>query len=64
PGLDPGRAAVATIALMDGLQVQWLLEPASTDMAEALAEYFRTMVRGFDLTALEDLLDTVAEDAR
>jgi AcrR family transcriptional regulator len=61
PGIDPGRAAVATIALMDGLQVQWLLDPASTDMAEALAEYFRGMVRGFDLTALEDLLDSVAE---
>lgn len=63
PGVDPGRAAVTTIALMDGLQVQWLLDPASTDMAEALAEFFRGMVRGFDLTALEDLLDAVAEDA-
>ncbi|CAH0226244.1 TetR/AcrR family transcriptional regulator [Microbacterium sp. Bi128] len=62
-GVNPGRAAVSTIALMDGLQVQWLLDPTSTDMAEALAEYFRAMVRGFDLTALEDLLDAVAEDA-
>ncbi|MBT9607565.1 TetR/AcrR family transcriptional regulator [Microbacterium sp.] len=61
PGVNPGRAAVSTIALMDGLQVQWLLDPTSTDMAEALAEYFRAMVRGFDLTALEDLLDAVAD---
>jgi AcrR family transcriptional regulator len=60
-GVHPGRAAVSTIALMDGLQVQWLLDPTSTDMAEALAEYFRAMVRGFDLTALEDLLDAVAD---
>ena len=41
--------------------MQWLLDPTSTDMAEALAEYFRAMVRGFDLTALEDLLDAVAD---
>jgi len=32
PGIDPGRAAVATIALMDGLQVQWLLDPDAVDM--------------------------------
>ena len=57
PGVDPGRAAVATIALMDGLQVQWLLDPGSTDMAEALAEAFRSMVSGYDLAGLEQVLD-------
>jgi AcrR family transcriptional regulator len=57
PGVDPGRAAVATIALMDGLQVQWLLDPQSTDMAEALAEAFRSMVSGYDLVGLEQVLD-------
>lgn len=59
-GVDPGRAAVATIALMDGLQVQWLLDPASTDMAAALSEFFRGMIRGFDLEGIEQALDARA----
>jgi AcrR family transcriptional regulator len=46
--LDPHRVAVTTIALMDGLQVQWLLDRDSTDMAAALAEFFRAFVDGFD----------------
>lgn len=62
PGVDPGRAAVTTIALMDGLQVQWLFEPTSTDMAEALSEFFRGFVKGFDLTGLEQVLDAVDAD--
>jgi AcrR family transcriptional regulator len=57
PGVDPRRAAVATIALMDGLQVQWLLDPSSTDMAEALAEFFRGMISGYDLAGIEAVLD-------
>lgn len=57
PGVDPARAAVATIAMMDGLQVQWLLDPSSTDMANALAEFFRVLVTGFDLESLEQALD-------
>ncbi|MFD4960045.1 TetR/AcrR family transcriptional regulator [Microbacterium sp. NPDC058389] len=56
-GVDPRRAAVATIALMDGLQVQWLLDPASTDMAEALHDVFRSLIRGYDLVGLENVLD-------
>ncbi|MCP2635195.1 TetR/AcrR family transcriptional regulator [Microbacterium sp. HD4P20] len=63
PGVDPGRAAVATIALMDGLQVQWLLDAESTDMAEALAEAFRAMVSGFDLAGIEQVLDARSADA-
>ncbi|WES63067.1 TetR/AcrR family transcriptional regulator [Microbacter sp. GSS18] len=59
PGVDPYRAAVATIAMMDGLQVQWLLDPTSTDMAEALAEFFRGLVTGFDLDGLEQALDAL-----
>ena len=59
PGVDPTRAAVATIALMDGLQVQWLLDPTSTDMAEALAEFFGGMIAGFDMGALERRLDAL-----
>ena len=56
-GIDPDRAAVNTIALMDGLQVQWLLDPASTDMAEALHDVFRSMIRGYDLVSIEQALD-------
>lgn len=62
PGVDPLRAAVATIALMDGLQVQWLLDPASTDMAAALSEFFRGFVSGFDLEAIEQALDARANE--
>lgn len=58
-GVDPARAAVATIALMDGLQVQWLLAPDSTDMAEALHETFRALIRGYDLVSIENALDSL-----
>ncbi|RKS92958.1 TetR family transcriptional regulator [Microbacterium sp. AG790] len=61
--IDPYRAAVATTAMMDGLQVQWLLDPTSTDMADALAEFFRGYVRGYDLDALEQLLDARAAES-
>jgi AcrR family transcriptional regulator len=33
PGIDAGAAAHQLIALMDGLQVQWLLDDCVTDMA-------------------------------
>ncbi|MFI5956211.1 TetR family transcriptional regulator [Cryptosporangium sp. NPDC051539] len=32
PGLDPETTATALIALMDGLQIQWLLDPGAVDM--------------------------------
>lgn len=37
-GVEPHIAAAQLIALMDGLQIQWLLDP-STDMAAALRVY-------------------------
>jgi AcrR family transcriptional regulator len=43
-GVEPGVAARSTLALMDGLQLQWLLEPASVDMAADLESYFRQLV--------------------
>ncbi|QKJ20614.1 TetR/AcrR family transcriptional regulator [Microbacterium hominis] len=55
--VDPDRAAVATIAMMDGLQVQWLLNPDAIDMADALADFLRALVLGFDMTSLEEALD-------
>ena len=43
-GVTPERAAVATIAMMDGLQVQWLLDREVIDMAEELKTFFRSFV--------------------
>lgn len=50
-GVVPYRAAVATIALMDGLQLQWLLDPSSTDMAESLREFLARLVLDFGSSA-------------
>ncbi len=44
-GVSPQRAAVATIAMMDGLQVQWLLDREVVDMAEELKNFFRSFVQ-------------------
>jgi len=43
-GVTPQRAAVATIAMMDGLQVQWLLDRDVVDMAEELRRFFSSFV--------------------
>jgi AcrR family transcriptional regulator len=39
PGITPEAAARSTIATMDGLQVQWLLDRTSLDMAEELRRH-------------------------
>ena len=44
-GVEPASAARATIALMDGLQVQWLLDPDGVDMGERL-ELLARIVQG------------------
>ncbi|MFT4305410.1 MAG: helix-turn-helix domain-containing protein [Microbacterium sp.] len=43
-GMTPQRASVVLIALMDGLQVQWLLDRDVLDMAEELRVVFSTFV--------------------
>ena len=43
-GIRPASAARATVALMDGLQVQWLLDRDSVDMADELEAYLRGIV--------------------
>lgn len=43
-GITPMRAAIATLAMMDGLQVQWLLDRDVVDMADALREFFGAFV--------------------
>lgn len=52
PGVDVERQARALVALMDGLQVQWLLDPAAVDMAAVLeAEIQQVLVIGlYDTT--------------
>ena len=42
--LDPGRVAPQLIAMFDGLQLQWLLDPAAVDMT-AVFEDFRSRLR-------------------
>jgi AcrR family transcriptional regulator len=39
PGVNPESAARMTLAVMDGLQVQWLLDRTTVDMAEELHTY-------------------------
>jgi AcrR family transcriptional regulator len=46
PGLDPGELAVSTIAVVDGLQVQWLLDRTSVDMAASLRRFLAMAVPG------------------
>lgn len=43
-GIRPEGAARATVALMDGLQVQWLLDRESVDMADELEAFLREIV--------------------
>jgi AcrR family transcriptional regulator len=43
-GVVPSSAARALIALMDGLQVQWLLDPTALDMGDEIRRYLRTLL--------------------
>ncbi|WIX77805.1 TetR/AcrR family transcriptional regulator [Amycolatopsis carbonis] len=43
-GVDPDFAALTFIALMDGLQVQWLTTPADVDLVGSLRFYLRTLL--------------------
>lgn len=42
---DPAATAAAIIAVMDGLQVQWMYEPDSVDMAEVTCRVINALVR-------------------
>ncbi|PAZ12244.1 TetR family transcriptional regulator [Streptomyces sp. SA15] len=42
-GLTPERAAPLLVAVMDGLQYQWLLDPESVDMAGAFRDFLGLM---------------------
>lgn len=43
-GIDPGSAARGMIAMSDGLQVQWLLNRNSVDMAQEMRNYLRPLL--------------------
>jgi hypothetical protein len=42
--VDPGSAARSLIALIDGLQVQWLLDRTSLNMADEVRRYLRPLL--------------------
>lgn len=42
-GRDPGEAAARLIALADGVQLQWVLDPESVDMVASLLDYLRLL---------------------
>ena len=44
PGTDCASAARTLIALMDGLQIQWLLNPEGVDMAGDLRRYLQPLL--------------------
>ena len=44
-GVDGGALAAEIVALMDGLQAQWLLDPDGVDMAAVFAGYIRGVCR-------------------
>lgn len=44
-GVDPATAAVGLVALMDGLQVQWLTSPGEIDMAGTLRFFIERLLR-------------------
>ncbi|MFE4336598.1 TetR/AcrR family transcriptional regulator [Streptomyces sp. NPDC056831] len=52
-GLSPERAAPLLVAMMDGLQYQWLLDPDSVDMPAAFQD-FLTLLRSTESDAPEN----------
>ena len=44
-GLTPERTAPLLVAVMDGLQYQWLLDPDSVDMPGAFRDFLRCWAR-------------------
>ncbi|MEV4313156.1 TetR/AcrR family transcriptional regulator [Actinocrispum sp. NPDC049592] len=44
PGVDPELATLTFIALMDGLQVQWLTTPSDVDLVGSLRFYLQNLL--------------------
>ncbi|MDX3573522.1 TetR/AcrR family transcriptional regulator [Streptomyces sp. ID05-47C] len=47
-GLTPERTAPLLVAVMDGLQYQWLLDPESVDMPDAFRDFLRLLGENVD----------------
>ncbi|GGV65512.1 TetR/AcrR family transcriptional regulator [Streptomyces massasporeus] len=47
-GLTPERAAPLLVAILDGLQYQWLLDPESVDMAAAFRDFLTLLGESTD----------------
>jgi len=43
PGIDAAYAATSTLAIWDGIQVQWLVEPEAIDVVEHLRRHLMTI---------------------
>ena len=43
-GVDPQTAAATIVALWDGIQLQWLLDPEAVDVEQVLTEYLRLIL--------------------
>jgi len=50
PDTDCDAVATEIIAMMDGLQVQWLLNPERVDMARIFKHYISTLRRALQTT--------------
>ena len=50
PDTDCDAVATEIIAMMDGLQVQWVLNPERVDMARIFAHYIGTLRRAVQTT--------------
>lgn len=46
PGIDPDYAATSTLAMWDGIQLQWLLEPAAVSVDHLLERHLRALTVG------------------
>lgn len=52
-GLTPEQAAPLLVAVMDGLQLQWLLEPGQVDMPESFRDFLALLKRSGERTSSE-----------
>jgi len=62
-GVDPNDAASATLAVMDGLQLQWLLRPDAVDIRSALESHLRTLVEMSAGSPVSEEMSTIAVSA-
>jgi AcrR family transcriptional regulator len=44
PGVDPDRVASGLVALWDGIQLQWLLDPGRIDVVQQLRDYLDLVI--------------------